>query len=295
MQYITLLLTLIMGLSLTACSEKDKDYYLNNPNKAKEKLSACKIEAKEAFKDGNKEKLEQLYDKKSECHYAKEAVKFHRKQQYEKEQEEKAAKQKAELDKALAEVEKQHGKLSWQAYAKYFVSSQCRKSFILDTNYRCKAELALYEKKKQEGLAELQQQGFDKLATSREVYCSKDARKYSACDIWKVATKEQGIKELSQLDFKALLKKKDALCTDGWSPACQACNAVKKEKEKTIVTNYINNYEQLKKDYNQCVDDYQKAPWTKKSAVAISYPCYLVQSARSELRLRYNNFSKKMD
>ncbi len=295
MKYVTLLLTLMMSLLLTACSGKDKDYYLSHPDDAKEKHSACQMEAKEAFRNRDKEKLKQLYDKKSECHYAKEAVKFHRKQQYKKKQEEKAAKEKLELDKALAEVEKQYGELSWQAYTKYFVSSPCRKSFISNASYQCKAELALYEKKKQEGLAELKTKSFDKLLNLKKSYCSQDARRYSVCDIWKAATEEQGVKELSQLDVNSLFEKEDVLCRDVLSPACKAFRTVKNKQEKVIIANYVNNYELLKKDYNKCVDAYQKANWGKQGRIALSYPCRQARMARNELRLGYDNFSKKMN
>lgn len=290
-------LFLLASAFLVACTDKDKDYYLSHSDKAEEKYEACEAELKEAFFQRDKDALEKLYSKDSECTYAKQAHMKHKKELREKQRRAEEAQIQAEVDQALSKLEEQYGAMPWQAYTSYFATSECGKQwFVKKTDYACKAMTALYEKKEQAGLTQLRKQGFDTLRTQKKKYCGRDARAKSPCDIWKKAVEEQGVEELEKLDFVDLLAKQEAICQSDWyAPACRAFEKVKNQKEAAVIKNYVDNYEQLKTDYNQCVDKYSKANWSQQAKISGSYPCRQTMRARAELRLDYDVFSKKMD
>lgn len=124
----------------------------------------------------------------------------------------------------------------------------------------------------QKGLAELKTKNYAELVVD-ESYCKKDKRKYSACDVWRQAISE---------------------------------------KRTEIVKNYTLNYDSLKTDYNQCVDqleDYLKSvnvgkndtgvPYnilkgiqeTEKNIYA-KYPCSETEEALQKLNLNFDHYEK---
>lgn len=124
----------------------------------------------------------------------------------------------------------------------------------------------------QKGLAELKTKNYAELVVD-ESYCKKDKRKYSACDVWRQAISE---------------------------------------KRAEIVKNYTLNYDSLKTDYNQCVDqleDYLKSvnvgkndtgvPYnilkgiqeTEKNIYA-KYPCSETEEALQKLNLNFDHYEK---
>ncbi|MDG6882162.1 Uncharacterised protein [Phocoenobacter uteri] len=296
---------LFLGLStlvLTGCSEKDKAYYLSHIDDAKTKFKQCEKRMFEAMSSRDQEKFEAV-GKDKECVAAEQALREDRKIQAEKKRLEEEALQKAEVSKARKQLDKKFANLDWKETAYQYVNSDCaKKFFIAPNNYECRAFKEIYDEKAEQGKQELLKNSLEQLVTSKKAYCSKDQRRYSACDIWKSAVKEQSKVEFSALDFDQLHRQSNKYCNYGsqYYDACSTLEEVAREKENMIIDQYVKNYESLKKDYNQCVTKLAKIGdsykvYKQRAEIAENYPCPQAHLARLKLGLPFDNFKTLMD
>ncbi|MGX2949794.1 hypothetical protein ACWIUA_02635 [Ursidibacter sp. B-7004-1] len=286
---------------LTACSEKDKEYYLSHIEKAQEKVQQCRQEQEKAFLANNKEQYQAVKNDK-ECQAAHLAMKEHIQKKEEEERLAKEAKEKAAIEQAKQELNKELSQLNWQETVQRFVNHQCSQIYISNENYECRAFKSIYDERVEDAKKELSKANFTELLTQEKQYCSRDKRKYSACSIWQDVITEVGRTHFSALPFQELSSLRQNHCVyDGRSlAACHIWERVNLEKEKEIVDAYTKDYESLKKDYNQCVkllaaiDDNWKNI-EKRDNIASKYPCPQTMEARSKLGLPYDRFKTPMD
>ncbi|MDP8052729.1 hypothetical protein QJU23_09930 [Pasteurella atlantica] len=301
----SILLFCLSALLLTGCSEKDKAYYLSHIDNAKSKLKQCEKQMFEAMSSKDKEKFEAIR-KDKECIAADQAIRENRKIQIEKARLEKEALEKSEISKARKKLNEKFAKLDWKEIAYQYVNSDCaKKLFISSNDYLCRAFKALYDEKAEQGKTALLKNSLEQLFELKKTYCAKDQRRYSTCDIWKSAVKEQSATEFSKLDFEQLDRQKNKYCEYGskYYDACSTLQDVAREKENIVIEQYVKNYDALKKVYNQCIAkitelakiDNSFGFYSKRNAILENYPCSQARSARSKLGLPYDNFKTLMD
>ncbi|STY62039.1 hypothetical protein M3704_00290 [Mannheimia haemolytica] len=297
--------------ALTGCSEKDKAYYLQNIDKAQTKVAECENKLKEAWKNKDENALKTL-EKDAECNAAIQAVKEDRKIKAEQARKAAEAKAREEIDREKAKIKQELGQADWKAVAHYVVNSSCAKYVnqfsktgfaVPKDNYACKAIEEIHLENLEAGKAELLKFPYDELRSQEKEYCAKDKRPLSACFIWEQALGEQAEKAFEAQDLQTLEKQKSeyAMFSDKQPiSAKRAFEKAFKAKEEAVIENYTKNYEQLKQDYNQCVekvkqigDHYSKHE--QRSAVTNFYPCSQAQAARRKLGLSYDNFQTPME
>lgn len=282
-------LCLVLGLvlGLTACSEKDEAYYLAHIDEAEAKMAQCEKDAVSAINAKDKDTLEKIMAKGSECNLANSAIQEHKRQEREKEKQ-------AKIEKAAAQIKQQYGEQSWQEFAKTLSNSECANRW--DRNAECEAMKALYEEKTEPVVAQLSQQSLQDLLGQEAQYCKQDKRRYSACDVWK-----KGVEVRAKQDFEAMsLEELSALTVYSEdykrTQPREAWREVFKEKEEAYVEQLVKNYDQLKEVYNACVDRASNAKgWDNKVNINNNYPCRQASSARMRLELPPDNFKTKMD
>ena len=77
-----LLGVLVLGV-LAGCGEKNEEYYFQNLDKAKDKMTACKADAEKAFKNKDEKAFEKVRNN-VECNAASDALQKQRQIDYEK-------------------------------------------------------------------------------------------------------------------------------------------------------------------------------------------------------------------
>lgn len=189
-------------LSLTACSEKDEAYYLKHIDEAKTKWAQCEKEAEAAMRSKDKSALETLMAKDSECNLVRNAIKEDTRLQREKEENERKAKLEADIAQAKAQLKQQYDALPWQEFVKAYVNSTCPSSW--GTTPECEAMKAFYQEKTQPVITELRTKGLANLLKEEQNYCKQDKRRYSACDVWQTAVKEQATEEFQAMTLEQL-------------------------------------------------------------------------------------------
>ncbi|OOH92397.1 hypothetical protein BMT54_00390 [Pasteurellaceae bacterium 15-036681] len=293
---------LLVTLVLTGCSEKDKAYYLNNLDKAEAKKAECRSQQEKAFLAKDKQKLESLR-KDAECQAAIEAIREHQQAEYERMKQEKAEKQKEAIAEARKQLDTTLSSSNWQNVAHHYVNNECSQKWVIkEDDYSCLALRELYEEKVVQGKNELLQYDFKKLLAEQNNFCTKDKRKFSVCDIWGQALKEKAEQAFSQVPFHELSRQREQYCNYD-SPnyvACSAWEKVYETKNKEAVDQFAQNYDVLKKEYNQCVDKLQKigdhySKYKERDAVTEYYPCSQAKQARIKLNLPYDHFKLKME
>lgn len=293
----------LIAFSLTACEEKNKDYYLSHIDKAESKLASCEAELKQAVKAEDEAKIDKIY-KDVECKSAKQALREHREAELERIRLEEEKKAQAAIAEQKAKIEKELSHLDWQGVAHYYVNNECSTKWMKKDDYTCLALKSFYEEKAQQGKEELSKKSLEALLSEKKAFCSKDKRQFSACDIWQQAVAEQGKSTFEQLSLVELYQKRNSekYCEfDSPNyPACSAFRTVFKEKQNEVVNAYSQNYELLKTDYNQCVtalkkvgDHYSK--YKEREAITDNYPCVETQQARNKLGLGYDSFKTLME
>lgn len=292
---------LAMTVALTACSEKDEAYYLSHPDEAKEKMAQCEKEINTAMKNRDEKTFNSIMAKGSECFVADRALKEIRRIEREKEKQERKAKEEAELKTAMEKLEQQYRNQSWQEFATIFANSECSKgSFV---NKECKPMKAFYDTKIEKGLTELKALGVEKLLSEFDTYCKRDQRRYSTCDVWKLALEQQGKVEFAAIDFPTLSTKEEIYCDSKYNQnffaregACKAWHETVNAKEEVIINEFVQNYDKLKQTYNQCIDTISaEKSWEKRNKLESAYPCKQARKARIKLQLPYDDFKTKME
>lgn len=307
-----LLTTLIIStFMLSACSEKDKAYYLQNIDKAEAKKTECENKLKEAWNKKDENAIKAL-SQNVECNAAIEAIKEDRKIKAELELKAAEAKAREEIDREKAKIKQALGQADWKAIAHYIVNSDCakyanrfsEKDFsIPQDNYACKAIEEIHLENVELGKAEFVKFPYDELLQQEKEFCSTDKRPLSACSIWEKALGEQAEKAFEAQDLATLEKQKSEYnMYDNKKPlsAKRAFENIFKAKEQAVIEQYTKNPDLLKQDYNQCVekvkqigDHYSKHE--QRSAVTNFYPCSQAQTARSKLGLGYDNFQAPIE
>ncbi|MGQ0286568.1 hypothetical protein ACT2CV_05120 [Pasteurellaceae bacterium 22721_9_1] len=291
----------ILCFGVVACSEKNKEYYLANPDKAEQKWQQCRKAMDNAFMSNDKSSFEKT-EKDPECKASREAIIELRKQKEEQERLEKEAKEKAAIEEARQKLDQEFGQLDWQEFTRQFVNTQCATNYIREDDYPCRALKSIYDEKTSKAKAELTKLTFADLLGQEKQYCGRDQRKFSACSVWEEAITEVGKSHFDAIPFQELEKINDKFCVyDGRRlAACHIFEKVKKQKGKEIINAYVQNYDGLKQDYNQCVkrlaeigDNWKK--YKEREAVSNYYPCPQARDARSQLGLPYDNFKTLME
>lgn len=290
------LLCAVLGLS--ACSEvKNQAYYLKHIDEAETVQSECENQLKAALMSKDKEKVQQLFAENAECTIVRQALKEHRQQVLAKEYAERQAKKEAELKARKEEIEQQYGSLSWQEYAKTLSNHKCGRSLFVSAE--CQPMIDLYNEKTAPVVRELKTQGLNKLLAGQANYCKQDKRPYSQCGVWQMAAYEQGTSELAVQPFAELSTQQKRYCNGEYGfdkGICKAWKEVTDKQEKLIVEQFVQNYDLLKKTYNQCIEQIKSTKnWDKRHQLSSGYPCNQAQQARSKLQLQFDNFETKMD
>lgn len=289
-----LCLVLGLALGLTACKEKDEAYYLEHIDDAKAKMEQCEKDARSAMEAKDKDALEKLMAKGSECNLANNAIREHKRQEWEKEKQARQAQKAAEIAQEKAKLQQQYGEQSWQEFAKTFTNSACANRW--DSKPECEAMKALYAEKTDPAIAQFSQQPLQDLLAQEAQYCKQDKRRYSACDVW-----QKGVELRATQDFEAMsleeLNKLKAYDNDYTKDQPNnAWRKVFKAKSEAYVEQLTQNYDQLKEVYNACVDRASSAKgWEQKYKVTGDYPCRQASYARTRLQLPSDDFKTKMD
>lgn len=297
-------------LLLTGCNEeKDQAYYLKNLDKAQSKKAECEKVFKQAFEKNDKDAFEKLR-KDLECQAADKAIKEDRQIKAEQERQAKEAVDRAEIDKLKVDWQKQLEGKNWQETAHLFVNSECAQYgnlfggfHVPKDNFSCRALVEIYEENVEKGKIELLKSSFEELAEQEKNFCNQDKRRYSACFIWEEALGVQATEHFAQMDIQSLEKLQDKYQqynTKRPQKEAEAFRKIFETKGQEVIENYVKNPEQLKIDYNQCVDKLnaigdqikQYKAWSK---VAESYPCTYASKARSKLGFSWDNFKTKLD
>ena len=98
----------VAAFSLSACSDNDKEYYLNHISEAESKLQQCNADAKEALQNKDRDALNKI-KQDVECQAASAAVKEHRTAEAKRQREEEQAKRQAALDEAKKKLNDEIG------------------------------------------------------------------------------------------------------------------------------------------------------------------------------------------
>lgn len=270
MKRIILASTLLSALCLSACGDSDvlsveihtKKFYYDNIEKAKEVVEKChKLdrEAEQLEKKSRKDANRVLYGKvrnyRANCDHAQDAVEAY------DEFKEKSTRLK-EASTYIEEQKKKFADLTWQQkieknlekggrsykYLGYVLSDKDIFTYFLSDNYifgsnwmdylEEKVKSFIYYIAKREGINEMLKVDYPTLVNDKS-YCATDRRKYSVCSVWKEAVEQ---------------------------------------KSKLIIEEFMDNYDQLKATFNQCLDggDFN------------NYPCYQAGQAVGYLKLPTN-------
>lgn len=260
-----LLLLLPVVILLAACGEKDKDYYLKNTDKAKEKLESCSMSMFSRDKSVENDK---------ECNAADEALKEHRRVEHEKQiaerkriKQEEEAKKREDVEKEKANLTSQYGSLTWRENVSNYANNPCStySPFENEANSAtCIAWKEFYNSQKDIGKNELNQLTITEMQEKLEDYCKLDRRTISPCAVFSVAYTE---------------------------------------KSEEAVNEYVKNPELLRTAYNKCVDDKKDISKSKYSYVdkntlqsnlRASHPCKQAKEAKQKLNLGYDDFDRKI-
>lgn len=304
----TAILLIITSFLLSACSEKDEQYYLSNYDKAEVKLKQCENDIMVAFTKNDESAIAKL-EVDQECKAASSAIKETKRQKRETEKKAREAAEEAKKKEVFAKIEAKYSPLSWQERIKTFSQTECAQKPWLkhsDSNLECLAEHAIYESALESGKAELGKVGFMTLKDQFDTYCSKDARQYTECTVWKEAVKEQGSIYLNTLSLEELINNKSNYCPSIMGPfsyqACEILSTVSRKKMDERINELVNNHELLKQEYNKCVDSiatineqkHSMAYITKRNEITNSIQCVLTKNARTHLQLPFDNFETKI-
>lgn len=314
-----LLGVLALGV-LVGCGEKNEEYYFQNLDKAKDKMTACKADAEKAFKN----KDEKAFDKvrnNPECRAADSALQKQRQIDYEKAYKERelqaklAAEKKAEEKRLAAEKREadiaqfkkqltdEHKDKAWQDRLTEVLKMECTR--VYDPTLECIAAEQLKEEAMNEGLQSLDASSFDEVVAKEKEFCSRDKREGSACTVWGkslVQKTEVLVAELNIFDLEATNKEK--FCGNNSFPyeVCRVWSKRWDEQSELLVKLFVDDFDLFKKTYNACVADVatiksQKLGWSKESEamnkITRYAPCYQASQAYSKRGLGYSTSFKE--
>lgn len=262
-------LTLLIGslLLITGCSEKDAEYYQNNPEAAKEKIQACKDSLRDA-KD--KETFDKLMNDK-ECRAADQALKAIRKAAREAEEAAIERDNKAILATAEKALMKEHGNLDWKGFQKLYRASECQSYFsfskkISSEDAKCVVMKQHYEKLIGDAKNGFANTPYSELITKEKELCLLDKGRLSPCSVWQDSLAESAKNSFKDTAYETLFVERDHYCevqSEFKYQFCAAYEQVLNEKKEVVINNYAQNDTLFTDEYNKC---YQKSLTTKSKS-----------------------------
>ncbi|MBS9777246.1 MAG: EexN family lipoprotein [Gammaproteobacteria bacterium] len=307
---------------ITACSEKDVQYYQDNPNEAKSKLDECKEKVMKARAEKDKEAFDKIVND-TECKAADQVLKAIKKAEREQARAEREAKKKAEqeaLDKAdqemLAKAEekfaKEYGDMDWKAFQKVYKDHKCQKysnfsivrKKLSSEGAECQVVKKHYEDLITQAKNDFANQNFDELLKRKKEFCQLSTGYMSPCEVWKDSLDPSAQNTYKDTSYEALfsiLKEKE-YCKSIMDFKCTYIKNILRKKAEPLVKKYSNDDELFKITYTKC---YEKSLTTKRqqykskgeTLIDIDPICAVVEKAAvSERRLfELQNFRNPLE
>lgn len=253
--YLKIITTTLALLAVTACTERNTEYYENNIDEAQVKMDECEALMGEAFKSKDKERLEEI-SKNPECNSASTVVRKHK---------QKLAHIKRELkQKELEKLKKEEEKKYNEDYSKYLTSLQ-------ELNYK-------------------------------EVYTSTEkcklnykASKTAKCNALKEVSKLKLDEEIQNLKVRYVggkleeFRKKSCKGLDFNKVDCKIAKQAESQQQKEKIDYYLSHRDELKKDFNECHEEFKSLKkakkWQEANESTRTYRCSLVGKAASKLKI----------
>lgn len=249
--------TMIVGalLLITACSDRDREYYEANIDEAEKKSKQCEDAMEDAFNSEDEKKIEAL-SKDAECNFAVKVYGEHKRKLARLKRE---AEKKKQEEKRLAEEE---------------VFQEQYKEKL--TNLKSLAYTDFYKMGKGCGA------GFM-------------SKKTPECSAYKDLREETETREVSLLKEKynngKLEEFRDASCkgVDFDEAYCAISRKAAKQQNKERVEYYVSNREELKTEFNKCQSVYsalrKKKKWKESNESIQTYQCKVVGDAARKLNV----------
>jgi len=278
--YLKFLLSGLIMLSIVGCSEKNKEYYEANIDKAEEKNIECRASIEKAYVAKDKNKVESLA-KDKECNIAYKVIREHKRH--------------------IGEIQRE---IKRKAYEKERIEKERIRDKEKKKLEKEKAEkVALFEKEYAKELSSLKAMEYIDFDKIKEV-----------CTMWSVTSTTSAkckayleLKEAKKIDEIHRLKEKhpkgnleiyrDKVCKglDYDKVYCDLSQKGAREIESETIEHYTNHREILKKDFNQCQNKYQslKGKWKERNTLTKSFKCRTVSKAAA--RLKVYGFSKPIN
>ncbi len=290
----------VAAFSLSACSDNDKEYYLNHISEAESKLQQCNADAKEALQNKDRDALNKI-KQDVECQAASAAVKEHRTAEAKRQREEEQAKRQAALDEAKKKLNDEFGDLDWRAFTNKFLKHQCVINYNNNRdNPECPALYALQHEKEEQGNAEMMKLPLDEILVAQKEACSTGIfGTHTICHIIGTAGVKKAAEDAAKMTLAEL-----ATVVDEYNAPDHPRNLLRfsfkreyDKKSKEYVDYLKGDYERIKTAYNQCVDLVAAIPendaQTKRKLLS-TYPCaQAVDAARGVTHA--GGLSKKME
>ena len=248
---------------IISCTEKNQEYYLQHIDEAKNKNSECEEIAMKAFMSRDENKLKEL-ESNLECKAAKKAV--YKAKQEKREMERKKRKEEERLRKIQKEKEYNialkgyKDKYNILDYTQLIpIKEECSLSFSYTKNAKCDAFKKIFEEKKVLAVNKITQEySGQNLLDANEKWCSGIEYDEIKCSLSKIGINTQ-------------------------------------QEEK--VNFYIGNRNELKKDFNNCLKEYQalrkKSKFKESTNIKKSFKCKTVRKAAEKIKIF--QFSKPIE
>jgi len=247
-------------LLVTACSDRDREYYEANIEKAESKAEECENAMEAAFRAQDEEKLVAI-SKDSECNFAVDVFNEHKR---------KLARVKRELEmKAREEAQKEEERIFEQKYSEKMVAFK-----------------------------ELPYADFFKMRQDcGRIFSSKKTPECKAYGDLKndVEAREIGLLKEKYSNGK-LEEYRDKSCkgTEFDEAYCALSRTAAQQQMEERIEYYVSNRDELKSEFNKCQKTYSELrkaqKWKESDAAIRTYQCSVVGKAAAKLKVY--NFNK---
>lgn len=302
----------IIGIVLTACGDRDEDYFFKNQDKAKGTFKACEQKLYKALENGDEKEFKTIQSDE-ECKAADSALKKQRLINWEQEQAERerlkqleeAAKRKEILDEK-EKIEMAHQGNSWQQnISAYLKLDRCETHLWQAPSTECAAWSEFYKDAVNEGETILSSFSFEELKEKENTFCALDKRRGSACEVWMNVRDAKGKAALSGLDLFEIETVKANYChqENSFSSICQTWNNAWRVKSDQLVAYYTNEDDAFMETYNLCMDEIEsvqnsEGDWREKSeresSIKSMSPCSQAATAYQRRGMGYAPFRGKI-
>lgn len=253
--HIKTMIALSALILITACSERDRDYYEANIDDAQAKAEECEASMEAAFRTQDEEELESLA-KDAECNFAVEVFQEHKRKlariKFEEQRKEKERVRKEEEKVFEQQYAEQLIALKELPYPDFFsLRKDCGVVFLAKKTPKCKAYADLKDE-----------------VETREI------------DVLKKQYSEGKLEEYRDSSCKGV-EYNEAYC--GLSRT-----AARQQKEERV-NYYVNNREELKEEFNKCHATYdalrKSKKWQEANESIRTYQCEVVGKAAAKLKV----------